>query len=178
MTDQFVGEIRMNAFGFAPKGWAQCNGQLLTIQQNTALFALIGTSYGGDGVRTFGLPDLRGRTPVDSTIGTPPPGLSPYVNGESGGSETVTLLSGQLPPHTHPVNVLGSAGDKPSAPNHVLAGVPTTATTALYATPSPAVPLASTTVLQIGGNQPHDNMQPFLTVNFCIALTGYFPSRN
>lgn len=173
MAESFLGEIRIFAFNFPPKGWATCDGQILSIAQNTALFSLLGTFYGGNGVNTFALPDLRGRTPVHMGQG---PGLSPYVLGEKGGAESVTLLQSELPSHTHP-----AAGN--SGPGNSL--VPTGCVwaadaggSAQYATTEPDVTLSGYAVGVTGGNQPHENRPPFLTLNLCIATIGIFPSRN
>jgi len=170
MTNVFVGEIRLYGFNFAPRGMAQCNGQLLAISQNTALFALLGTQYGGNGQTTFGLPDLRSRVPIHQGQG---PGLSQYVMGEQAGTETVTLLSTQMPAHNHLHNAANTDATDSSPQNNVPAVIPsggytTTANTQM----NPAA------IANAGGSQPHSNLQPFLTINFCIALVGIFPSRN
>jgi microcystin-dependent protein len=175
MADPFVAEIRIFPFNFAPKGWAWCDGQLLPLSQNTALFSLLGTTYGGDGKSNFALPNLQGRAPMHPGQG---PGLSLHDLGETGGSETVTLLESEIPAHSHSLN---------AAPNP-----------ALVATPSPAVSLARSktviaylptanslgtvsmsplTIAPAGGDQPHNNMMPYLTYFFCIALQGVFPPR-
>jgi microcystin-dependent protein len=153
---------------FAPRGYALCNGQLLSIAQNTALFSILGTTYGGDGVQTFGLPDLRGRTPVHAGQG---PGLSPYTLGQNGGSESVVLATNELPNHNHQINV-GSA-ETTNAPSGALL-----AQNGSYATGSPTGQMANNAVAGTGSNLPHANIQPYLTVNFIIALQGVFPSRN
>lgn len=168
--DPFVGEIRLFGFNFAPRGWAFCDGSLLAIAQNTALFSLLGTMYGGDGRTTFGLPDLRGRVPLGFGQG---PGLTARTQGESAGSETVTLTPPQLPPHGHTVAAASTATTKNPA-----GAVPAfTAGGTSYG----AAPDLSMSPAMIGGggtSQPHPNMQPYLALNWCIALTGIFPPRN
>lgn len=176
IMDVFLGMIGLFGFNFAPKGWMSCNGQLLSIAQNSALFALLGTTYGGDGVTTFALPDLRGRVPNGQGQG---PGLSSYQMGQAAGTEHVTLIQTQMPQHNHTLNVSGNPGTSNSPAGTVLAqafdaneGVVNTYGTAINATASPqAIGLS-------GGNQPHENMQPYLTMNYCIAVEGIFPSRN
>lgn len=172
MSEPFIGEIRMFGFNFAPRGWAMCNGQLLAIAQNTALFSLLGTTYGGNGQTTFALPELRGRVPMHWGQG---PGLSPYSQGQMGGSETVTLVTTQIPAHSHTVQCSSddaTSGDPfncvPSAfPQKIYAGAPT-----------PGRVMNPTMITGGGSNQPHANIQPYCVVNFCIALEGIFPSRN
>jgi microcystin-dependent protein len=175
MADQFVAEIRAFPFNFAPYGWAVCNGQLLPISQNTALFSLIGTYYGGNGVSTFGLPNMQGNIPIGYGSGV---GLSPYDLGQSGGETNVTLLSTQMPLHTHGVMTIDPipAPNSPAPKNAALGARP--GITNMYTTA--AAPLASFAAAAIGpagGNLPHNNVMPFLTLNFCIALTGIFPTR-
>jgi microcystin-dependent protein len=172
MADAFIGEIRIFAGTFAPVGWAFCQGQLLAIAQNDALFSLIGTTYGGDGQTTFALPDLRGRFPVHQGQG---PGLSNYTIGEITGTETVTLTVPQLPNHTHTANA-GSGGNNLSPAGNVWA-TDAGGNTAAYSDTSNAS-MAATAIGVAGGSQPHDNIQPFLGVNFIIALEGIFPPRN
>jgi microcystin-dependent protein len=173
VADPFVAEIRIFPFNFAPTGWALCNGQLLPISQNTALFSLLGTTYGGDGKSTFALPDLQGSAPMHPGQG---PGLSLHDLGEQGGSETVTLLTSEIPVHTHAL----MAGADPAelqapAPNRSLTrSQPGFA----YTTGSPSATLAPQALAPTGGSQPHNNMQPYLTLNFCIALQGVFPPRS
>jgi microcystin-dependent protein len=173
VSDPFIGEIRLFPFNFAPQGWAFCNGQILPISQNTALFSLLGTTYGGDGVSNFALPDLRGRLAVSSGQG---PGLSPYDLGQQSGSETVTLTVNNLPQHNHTVSPAASEGaaatDRPGG--GVMARVPT----AIYASASDGTTMASTTTSMTGSNSPISNVQPLLALNYCIALQGIFPSRN
>jgi microcystin-dependent protein len=165
MGTPFLGEIKIMSFPFAPQpGWAQCNGQLLPINQNQALFSLLGTMYGGDGRVNFGLPDLRGRAPIH--FGT-------HTLGEKGGEENHTLALGEMPQHPHFLQGSTTTGDSPNANNTVLA-----AALNLYGPPSNLTNIAPDSVTNFGGSQPHQNMQPFLTLNFCIALQGIFPSRN
>jgi microcystin-dependent protein len=183
MSDFFLGEIQQFAFGFAPKGWAQCNGQLLSIQQNTALFALIGTVFGGNGVTTFALPDLRGRLPMGQGAG---PGLSPRTLGEMFGEENHTLLVSETPRHNHNVNAIPAPtlanNTQIPGPTALLAQTTFTgsagATTNVYvADASPGQAMNVAAVSQVGG-LPHQNLMPLITLNFCIALNGIFPSRN
>ena len=175
----FLGEIRAVGFNFAPKGWAMCNGQLLSIAQNTALFSLLGTFYGGNGVNNFALPDLRGRVALNQGQG---PGLSLYDIGEQTGTEAVTLLSTQMPQHNHLWAANSGAGDAATPNGNFLSGAIIPTDKAPVKTYAPAggatVPLAPNMVTQLNGSQPHSNMQPYLVVTFCIALTGIFPSRN
>jgi microcystin-dependent protein len=171
----FVGEIHMFAGNFAPTGYAFCNGQVLPISQNTALFSLLGTTYGGNGVSTFALPDLRGRTPLNFGQG---PGLTPYSEGETGGAESVTLTQSLVPPHTHNVSVSNAAGTTANPQNATWAAG--SAGSRQFATPANAgatVPMAATMLGAVGGSGPHNNMQPSLAINFIIALQGVFPSR-
>jgi microcystin-dependent protein len=170
MSDQFVGEIRMAGFNFPPSGWATCDGQILSISQNTALFSLLGTQFGGNGTTNFALPDLRGRSPMHQGQGA---GLSQRVVGEVDGTENVTLLSTQLPSHTHGVMAVGSAGTQTSPVKNSWAS----STTRPYSNQAPNTQMAPGTLGPTGGNQPHDNLQPYLVVNFIIALTGIFPTR-
>lgn len=176
MADPFVAEIRIFPFNFAPRGWAWCNGQLLPLSQNTALFSLLGTTYGGDGKSNFALPDLQGRAPMHPGQG---PGLSLHDLGETGGSETVTLLESEIPAHAHAARASNQQGD-------VQQPTPTTSLArpvgALpYVPGSPAPPLVSMAPESLppaGGDQPHNNMQPYLTFYFNIALQGVFPPRS
>jgi microcystin-dependent protein len=173
MSDPFVAEIRILPINFAPKGWAFCDGQLLPISQNTALFSLIGTFYGGDGISNFALPNLQGNAPMFWGQG---PGLVSYVEGERGGVETVTLLQTEMPAHTHQAS--GATGNGPTSPANNTWGTAAGRTPPpSYVDGSPNVTMASTTVAVTGGNLPHNNMQPYLTLNFCIALQGIFPAR-
>ena len=172
MADPFVAEIRIFPFNFAPKGWAWCNGQLMPLSQNTALFSLLGTTYGGDGKSTFALPDLEGRAPMHPGQG---PGLSLHDLGETGGSETVTLLESEIPAHSHGFGCFNSDGNSQGPEGTGFAGG---IGVAFYATPVGAlVPLAPETLTPAGGDQPHNNLQPYLTFYFNIALQGVFPPR-
>jgi microcystin-dependent protein len=179
MSSFYLGQITMFGFGFAPKGWATCNGQTMAINQNQALFALLGTSYGGNGVTTFQLPNLQAALPICEGQGS---GLSSYVLGQVGGNANVTLLQNQLPTHGHTFNA-----SKTNAVSATLSGqIPATTTVGtppgFYANPgSPPlifVPLAAGACGTAGSSQAHSNLMPSLTINFCIALTGIFPSRN
>jgi len=172
VSEQFIGEIRMFGFNFAPTGWALCNGQLLPINQNTALFSLLGTFYGGNGTTTFALPNLQSRVPVHQGTGT---GLSPYVIGQSGGAETVTLTTSQMPAHSHSVRTTRLPAQQPQPQNRLLAP---NSENAYRDTPETGILMAPSMIADTGGGQPHDNVQPYLTVNFCIALVGIYPSRS
>jgi microcystin-dependent protein len=175
MADPFLGEIRLVGFNFAPTGWHICDGSLLNISAYGALFALIGTFYGGNGTTNFALPDLRGRTPVH--YGADRFGNT-YVIGQQTGAETVTLTQSTIPGHNHPLLGTTAAGNVVSPNGHVLAQ-PASAQTHLYAAPSnPVVALNPASVQPTGGGQPHDNLQPFLVLTYCIALQGVFPSRS
>lgn len=170
----------MVGWNFAANGWALCNGQLMQISQNTALFSLLGTTYGGDGVRTFALPNLQSRVPIHQGQGA---GLSPYVIGQAAGTENVTLLQGQMPAHNHSVGVSNQPGTVADPTNAVLAqgnsgqGRQPVPVSDYVTTPATGT-LAATTVSSAGGNMPHSNLQPYLCVNFIIALQGIFPSRS
>ncbi len=173
--EPFLGEIRMFAGTFAPRGWAFCDGQLLQISQYSALFSLLGTTYGGDGRTTFALPDLRGRAPIHAGQGA---GLTRRVLGERGGQETVTLTVAQMPSHNHTAQVNADSSvamnDKPEN------GLPArnAAATPVYGDdPNTTLNNSAVTVQNNGGSQPHPNMQPYITVNYIIAITGIFPSR-
>lgn len=171
MSDPFIGEVRMFAGNFAPVGWAFCDGSLQAISQNDALFALIGTTYGGDGQTTFALPDLRGRIPLHQGQGS---GLSPQVIGQLAGSETVTLTAGQMPAHSHALRGSSTAAAVTAPGGAVLA-----ATSAASYGPGPATQaMAASAIPAQGGSQPHENMAPSLALNYIIALFGIFPSRN
>jgi microcystin-dependent protein len=172
MADPFIGEIRMFAGTFAPRGWALCDGQVLAISQNTALFSLFGTIYGGDGRMTFALPDCRGRVPVHQGNR---PGLTSRALGAKGGSEEEPLTQEQLPAHSHVALGTTDSGLEPNPGGNVLA---TSTIFTPYAVAGPNVALATTAIGDAGGGQPHANVQPFLCVNFIVALTGVFPSRN
>ena len=169
MSEQYLGEIRLFGFNFAPEGWAMCNGQLLPISSNTALFNLLGTTYGGDGVRTFALPNLEGRVAIHQ--GQDPSG-SAYVIGEVGGSENNTLNVNQMPAHNH--EVLGHNG--PSNSPKPVGRVPATTSSDAYAS-APVNPMAAGMIGATGGSEPFSILQPYLTLNFCIALEGIFPSQ-
>ncbi len=175
MADPFVAEIRIFGFNFAPKGWAFCNGQLLPLSQNTALFALLGTTYGGDGKSTFALPDLQGNAPMHPGQG---PGLSLYDLGQQGGSETVTLLESEMPAHNHVIMVSNQTGDvQEPTPDGSLAR-PSGAFPFVPGSPQPPLTLMAFQELSVqGGSLPHNNMAPYLTLNMCIALQGVFPPR-
>ena len=173
MADQFVAEIRIFPFNFAPTGWAFCDGQLLPISQNTALFSLLGTTYGGDGKSNFGLPNLNGRTPIGFGQG---PGLSDYPLGDMGGADNVTLLTHEIPSHTHLVKVAAGVGDTDN-PAQAVALAQSSIRAPAYAAGSNGVMAAGAVPLQ-GSGLPHDNMPPYLTFKFCIALQGIFPPRS
>ncbi|MGE3801484.1 MAG: phage tail protein [Candidatus Kapaibacterium sp.] len=172
MVEPFIGQISMVAFNFAPRSWAFCDGQLIPINQNQALFSLIGTTYGGDGVTTFALPDLRGRAPMHMGQG---PGLSDRTEGQKSGSETVTLTTTQMPSHNHLANANGSPGTQFTPINGFWAaeGGETTATYAGTGTGT----MNANAISFAGGGQPHNNMQPYLVIAFVIALYGVFPPR-
>jgi microcystin-dependent protein len=174
MSDQFVAEIRIFPFNFAPAGWAFCDGQLLPLSQNTALFSLLGTTYGGDGKSTFALPDLQGNVPMHPGQG---PGLSLHDLGEIGGSETVTLLESEIPAHTHAM--MASADDADLRPPTPTRSLGQSANGNVYTPPSGQTLgyAAFEALTPAGGDQPHNNLQPFLTFNFCVALQGVFPPR-
>ena len=163
MSDPFLSEIRIFSINYAPKGWALCNGQLLPINQNQALFSLLGTTFGGDGRVNFALPDLRTRTPIHFGNG--------HTLGEQGGEQAHTLSIAELPAHTHTLQASTTAASSPIATSNVLAGAN------VYAPLANPVILQSASVVSIGGSQAHLNMQPFLTLSFCIALQGIFPSQ-
>jgi microcystin-dependent protein len=176
MANPFVAEIRIFPFNFAPVGWAMCNGQLLPISQNTALFSLLGTTYGGNGSSNFALPDLQGSAPMAPGQG---PGLSNRDLGESGGSKTVTLLESEMPAHSHPAGCNSGAGSNGSPAKRVwAASTGGTTPPPFYSDAAPTVHMRGSALRSTGGNQPHNNLQPYLTLNFCIALQGVFPSRS
>ena len=164
MSEPFLSEIRMMSFVFAPQGWALCNGQLLPINQNQALFSLLGTTFGGDGRVNFALPDLRGRVPIHVGSG--------HTLGERGGEQAHTVSIAELPTHTHVLQGTTNTGNIPVPTNNILADSPSQ----LYTAPANLTSLSPTAVANTGGSQAHLNMQPFLTINFCIALQGIFPS--
>jgi microcystin-dependent protein len=165
MSTPFLSEIKIMSFGFAPKGWAQCNGQLMAINQNQALFSLLGTTYGGDGRINFGLPNLQGRVPTSYGNG--------LTIGQLGGEQNHTLLITELPTHTHNFQGSTNAGNSKTPAGNLFGTLVNTYTAAAALTS-----LIPSTVSPVGGNQPHQNMQPYLTLNFCIALQGIFPSQN
>ena len=171
MADPFVGEIRMFSGNFAPTGWAFCNGQILPISQNTALFSLIGTYYGGNGTSTFGLPNMQGHFPVHQGQLQ---GGSQYIVGETAGTETVTLSTSEVPQHVHPVNAVSGGTPAQSPSLHF----PGTSAAKPYDSGSPDATLAADSLSAQGFGTPHNNMPPYLAVNFCIALQGIFPARN
>lgn len=169
--DPFVAEIRIFPFNFPPRGWAFCNGQILPLSQNTALFSLLGTTYGGDGKSNFALPDLQGKTPMHPGQG---PGLSLHDLGESSGTETVTLLDSEIPSHNHTVMVASLNSQSTNPSNTSLGrGNPVK----VYLNSSPTTNMGVNAIATTGGNMPHNNMMPYLTMNFCIALQGVFPPR-
>jgi microcystin-dependent protein len=174
MADPFVAEIRIFPFNFAPKGWAWCDGQLLPLSQNTALFALLGTTYGGNGQSNFALPDLQGRAPMMPGQG---PGLSLHNLGETGGAETVTLLQSEIPSHNHALMASNEDGSQGSLTTGIT--VANSVGGKLYQTVTNAnlVDMNPNSLAPAGGSQPHNNMQPFLTFYFNIALQGVFPPR-
>ena len=174
MAEPFIGQIITTGFNFAPRGYATCDGQLLSIAQSTALFSLLGTQFGGDGRVTFGLPDLRGRVPVHQGQG---PGLTPRTMGEMAGEENHTLISTEMPMHNHlmsTVNVAGALG----TPNGNFLAASNNNQTAIYRPTSDGSALNPQSISLAGGSQPHNNMQPYLVISFSIALQGIFPSRN
>jgi microcystin-dependent protein len=174
VADPFVAEIRIFPFNFAPTGWAICDGQLLPLSQNTALFSLLGTTYGGDGKSTFALPNMQGNAPMHPGQG---PGLSLHDLGEAGGSQTVSLLESEIPAHSHGLMATTVTGTK---------SVPTDSSLARTSGATPYLPpagaqttaMSGNAVTPAGGDQPHNNMQPYLTMNFCLALQGVFPPRS
>ena len=166
MAEPFLSEIKIMSFNFPPKGWALCNGQLLPINQNQALFALLGTTYGGNGQTTFALPNLRGRVPIHRGNG--------HTLGEAAGSTSVTVNIQQLPTHTHAVSATSADQNRVVDPSGRYLGPANN----LYGDPSALVTLAPQSVSNVGGSQPHNNMMPYLVLNFCIALQGIFPSQN
>ena len=165
MSEPFLSEIRIMSFNFPPKGWAFCNGQLLPINQNQALFSLLGTTYGGNGQTNFALPNLRGQVPIHFGNG--------HTLGERGGSSSVTVTQQQMPQHIHFAQASPNPGDTPTAVGNLLASALN-----VYRTPDNLVSLQPGTVTNVGGSQAHNNMMPYLVLNFCIALQGIFPSRN
>jgi microcystin-dependent protein len=178
MDTMYISALAIFGFDYAPKLWAFCDGQLLAIQQNQALFSLLGTTFGGNGTTTFALPNLKGRVPIGMSQG---PGLSNYVLGQQGGNENVTLQIANLPAHSHTaiVNNTAANGASPATASAIAAVTDVnTEATKIYNTATPNVTLNSGTITPIGGSQPHSNLQPYITVNYCICLSGNFPSRN
>jgi len=175
MSSPFISEIRMFGFNFAPKNWAMCNGQTLSIQQNAALFSLLGTTYGGNGVNTFALPDLRGRAPLH--FGTSPYSGETFTQGQVGGEENHTLTVSEVPPHSH--QLMGSLSPNPadsSLPSPNFFGQEAEET--IYGPATSLTAISPATIPTFGQSQPHNNMQPYLVLTFCICLFGIFPSRN
>jgi len=173
MSSPFIGQININAFNFAPQGWALCDGQLLPISQNTALFSILGTTYGGDGKSTFALPNLQGAVPLGPGQG---PGLSNYVLGQAGGAASVTLTLAQLPAHNH-TPACETAGGLASPANAIWGGGGRGRPPAYSTTTNPTASLSPGALPGAGGNQAHNNLSPYLVLTFCIALQGIFPSR-
>ncbi len=174
MSEPFVAEIRMFGGNFAPRGWALCDGQLLPIAQNTALFSILGTTYGGDGRTSFALPDLRGRVSLHEGQG---PGLSPYALGNKSGVEHVTLAVNEIPAHNHKVEANPDPGNSPS-PVNAIPGAETAGAVDLWSTNAKNGDMKASMIQNTGGSQQHKNRQPYLVVNYIIALQGLFPSRN
>ena len=174
MSEPYIGQIIMFGGNFAPRNYALCAGQIQAISQNTALFSLLGTTYGGDGRTTFALPDLRGRAPIHTGQG---PGLSSRPMGQVSGEEGVTLLATQMPGHTHGVNATDNTASQPSPVGHIpaadLAGQPT-----VYSAQNPNATMSPQSIGLTGGSTPHNNMQPYQVINYCIALYGLFPPRS
>jgi microcystin-dependent protein len=169
MAEPFLAEIRIMSFGFAPKGWAVCNGQLMPINQNQALFALLGTTYGGDGRVNFALPDLRRRVPIHFGAG--------HTLGEVGGEPAHTLTIAELPTHVHLANGTSASTD-PNGTNVPTGNLLASGPSEIYAAVGNLVAMGASTIADVGGSQPHNNLQPFLALTFCIALQGIFPSQN
>jgi microcystin-dependent protein len=171
MAQPFVGEIRLFAGNFPPNGWNFCDGQLVAIAENEVLFALIGTTYGGDGVNTYALPDLRGRVPIHQGSN----GVSSYVVGQAGGVESATLAGGQMPAHRHAMLASTSPATATHGPAEVLGS---SATMNLYGSGAPNMAMDPNAIAQVGGNQPHENMPPFVTLSYIVSMFGIFPSQN
>jgi len=174
MSDPFIAEIKMFGGNFAIRGFAMCSGQILSIAQNTALFSILGTTYGGNGQTTFALPDLRGRVPIHFGQG---PGLANVSLGEVAGQSTVTLLTTQIPAHTHSLGCTDATADSASPSSNVPAS-DAAGVTGAYSSAPPSATMNPAAIAPAGGSQPHNNMQPYLGINFIIALEGIFPSRN
>ena len=173
MSEPFIGEIRIFGFTYAPRSWAFCDGQVLSIAQNTALFSLLGTTYGGDGRTTFNLPDLRGRAPIHHGNG---PGLNTYQLGQKGGAETVTLTANEMPSHTHSIQAVSGIGDAKSPTGNFLAQA--NDGEANFSTSGATAYLNPNACTVAGGSQAHSNLPPYLAINFSIALVGIYPSRS
>jgi len=178
MSDPFVGQISAFGFNFAPRGWFLCQGQTLAISQYAALFSLIGTYYGGNGTTTFQLPNLQGNVPLGQGQGQGP-GLSNYTIGETGGANTVTMLTTNMPPHTHALNAADVAATQASAAGQML-GAPfkNPVRGLIYSTTAPNTALTPRSISSFGGGQPHNNVQPTLVLNYCICYSGVFPTRS
>ena len=173
MSEPFIGQISIMGFNFPPRGWAFCDGQLLPIAQNTALFSLLGTTFGGDGRTTFALPDLRGRFPIQPGSG---PGLPFYTWGEKGGTEDVTLTVSQIPPHTHGIQAYNGPGNT-FTPENTTWAQDATQSIPTYSTTTPNQSMSANALGTTGGTQPHTNIQPYLAMYYCIAMQGIYPSR-
>lgn len=171
-AEPFLGQITFVAFNFAPVGWAECNGQIMPIAQNTALFSLLGTTYGGDGQTTFALPDMRGRVLVHSGQG---PGLNHYQQGQMGGQEAVTLTTNQIPAHTHTVNAVSTEGNENNPADKLLADTKTLDKE--YSDATPNTTMSPAMIGATGGSQPHQNLQPYIALKCIIATKGIYPSR-
>jgi microcystin-dependent protein len=183
MSDQYLAEIRLFAFNFAPADWALCNGQIMPIQQNTALFSLLGTTYGGNGTTNFGLPNLQGLAALHVGRNQPGPGLSVYDLGQVGGTPSVTLQQTEMPMHSHALSVTGNTGTVTTPTGNQLAKAFTgnfqqSTQGAMYANGPANLQMLPQSVGAAGGSLPHNNMMPSLTVSYCIALRGAFPARN
>ncbi len=180
MSSAYIGEIRVFGFNFNPRGWAFCRGQLLAISSNTALFSILGTTYGGNGTTNFALPNFQSRVPVEQGQG---PGLSQYVLGQQNGVENVTLLLTEMAAHNHTFNVTSATGTQQSSNNAQLArgfkgGFGSGSQAKVYSTAAPTQAMDPRGLGPVGGNQPHNNLMPYLALNFCIATQGIFPPRN
>jgi microcystin-dependent protein len=174
MSDQFLGEIRIFGGNFAPTGWALCNGQLLAISQNTALFSLLGTNYGGNGQTTFALPNLQGSAPIHVGQGA---GLSDYVLGQTGGEPAVTLIQTEMPSHAHSASATATPGDNPDPSGRVWGVAAIARGTSMYSAGPGDTSMSPFALATSGGNQPHNNMPPYLALTFIIALQGIYPAR-
>jgi microcystin-dependent protein len=174
MANPFLAEIRIFPFNFPPKGWAFCDGQILPLSQNTALFSLLGTTYGGDGKSNFALPNMQGNVPMHPGQG---PGLSLHDLGETGGSDTVTLLESEIPSHSHGLMASAQPATRTGPGGNAFARAQGGGTPYLAPAGAPLVNMSDNAIAPAGGDQPHNNLQPYLTLNFCIALQGVFPPR-